>query len=300
MAIPTYPGVYVEEVSSGVRPITAASTSTPAFIGEAEKGSLTEAVKIYNFTQFQNLYGGFLANSYLAHGVYQFFNNGGAQCYIVRVAGANVRTASVGLSDRAATPQLSLPINAVSPGFWGNSVEVVVSDGTRDLGNEFNLTVFYEGETTPRESYDNLSMVPGVPNFVETATSTSKFIRVTVNQGNTNATAGTSRGAGAPTVPLPADRRCLRIDIHNDGYQEIDLQAAVGSGTGQVANLDTALNVRAAIQFVVRGLTPQRHSTPATAFSNFTCILTTGVLLLTAGVKGVASSVSVAPAANST
>ena len=50
MAIPTYPGVYVEEIPSGVRPITAASTSTPAFIGEAEKGSGTEAVKIYNYT----------------------------------------------------------------------------------------------------------------------------------------------------------------------------------------------------------------------------------------------------------
>jgi len=300
MAIPTYPGVYVEEVSSGVRPITAASTSTAAFLGEAEKGSLTEAVKIYNFTQFQNLYGGFLANSYLAHAVYQFFNNGGAQCYVVRVAGANVRTASIGLSDRAATPQLSLTIDAVSPGFWGNSVEVVVSDGTRDPGNEFNLTVYYEGETTPRESYDNLSMVAGVPNFVETATSNSKFIRVTVNQGNTNATAGTSRGASAPSVPLPADRRRLRINIHNDGYQEIDLQAAVGGGAGQVADLDTPDHVRAAIQFVVRGLTPQRDSTPAAAFSNFTCTLDAGVLVLTAGAAGVASSVGVAPAANST
>jgi hypothetical protein len=303
MAIPTYPGVYVEEISSGVRPITAASTSTPAFIGEAEKGSLTEAVKIYNFTQFQNLYGGFLTNSYLAHAVYQFFNNGGAQCYIVRVAGANVctvtSTASIGLSDRGTTAQLSLTINAVSPGSWGNSIEVVVSDGTRDPGNEFNLKVFYEGEPTPRESYDNLSMVAGAPNFVETATSNSKSIRVTVNQGNTNATAGISRGAGTPTVPLSDDRRRLRINIHNDGYQEINLQDAVGSGDGQVANLDTAENVRTAIQYVVSRLTRQRDSTPTAAFSNFTCTLDAGVLVLTAGATGIASSVNVAPAASS-
>ncbi len=245
MAIPTYPGVYVEEVSSGVRPITAASTSTPAFIGEAEKGSGTEAVKIYNFTQFQNLYGKFLNYSYLAHAVYQFFNNGGAQCYIVRVVSNNAQSASIGLSDRGTTAQLSLTIAAVSPGAWGNKIEVVISDRTPDSGNEFNLKVFYEGETTPRESYENLSMVPSAPNFVETATRNSKFIRVTVNKSNSNTTAGTSRGAGQPTVEpkFPSGQGRLRINVNNDGYQEIDLEPAVGGGTGQVADLKTADNV---------------------------------------------------------
>lgn len=296
VATPTYPGVYVEEISSGVRPITAASTSTAAFIGEAQKGSLTEVVKIYNFTQFQNLYGDFLASSYLAHAVYQFFNNGGAQCYIVRVAGANVRTASIGLRDRGTPAQRSLTIAAVSPGFWGNRLEVSISNGSRDSGNEFNLTVFSEGETTARERYENLSMVPSAPNFVESVTSNSKFIRVTVNDGNTNATGGSSRGAGAPTVPLPADRRHFQININNDGYQEVDLQEAVGGGTGQVANLDTVENVRDAIQFIVRSLTPQRSSTNVAAFSAFACTLVSGALLLTSGTTGVASSVTVAPA----
>ena len=60
MVQPTYPGVYVEEVSSGVRPITAASTSTAAFIGQAERGLIGEPVKIYNFTEFQDQYGDFL------------------------------------------------------------------------------------------------------------------------------------------------------------------------------------------------------------------------------------------------
>ena len=52
MAQPTYPGVYVEEVPSGVRPITGVSTSVPAFIGVAESGPVGEAIKVFNFTEF--------------------------------------------------------------------------------------------------------------------------------------------------------------------------------------------------------------------------------------------------------
>jgi hypothetical protein len=54
MAQVTYPGVYVEEVPSGVRPIAAASTSIAAFIGVAERGPVGEAVKVFNFTEYQN------------------------------------------------------------------------------------------------------------------------------------------------------------------------------------------------------------------------------------------------------
>ena len=51
-AVLSYPGVYVEEVSSGVRPIATASTSTPAFVGLAEMGPTDRAVRITNWTEF--------------------------------------------------------------------------------------------------------------------------------------------------------------------------------------------------------------------------------------------------------
>ena len=69
MVVVSYPGVYIQEVASGVRPIAAASTSIAAFIGEAEKGAISEAVKIYNFTEYQNLYGRFVDGSCLSHAV---------------------------------------------------------------------------------------------------------------------------------------------------------------------------------------------------------------------------------------
>jgi phage tail sheath protein FI len=299
MAQVTYPGVYVEEVPSGVRPIAAVSTSVAGFIGVAEKGPINEAVKVFNFTEYQNRYGGFLPHAYLSHAVFQFFNNGGTQCYVVRVAGANTATANIVLKDRGTTAQNSLTISASSPGASGNSLAVLITDGANDPGNEFNLLVFDQDALTPLETLANLSMVRGAPNFVETVTSASKYIRVTVNKDNTNAQAGTSRGAAPPQSLQGTGRAKFRININSDGFQEVDLQAAVGNGTGQVADLSSAANIAGAITFVVRRLTKLRGSTNQNALSNFTCQVDANVLLLTSGAPGLSSMVSVAPASNS-
>ena len=291
MAQLSYPGVYVEEVPSGVRPIAAASTSIAAFIGVAERGQVGKAVKVFNFTEYQNRYGGFLAGSFLSHAVYQFFNNGGTQCYVVRVAGANAATANIVLRDRAATnQQASFTIFASSPGAWGNQLAVVIANGTNDSVNEFNLAVFQQDQLTPLERFDNLSMVPGTPNFVETVTASSRYIRVTINAANTNAQPGTSRGAAAP-LALAGPRTRFRININGDGYQEVDLQ-------GAAPDLNTPANIATAIQARVRALTKLRTSTDQNAFANFLCQVNNGVLLLTSGVASASSSVKVALAAN--
>ena len=296
MAQVTYPGVYVEEVPSGVRPIAAASTSIAAFIGVAERGPVGEAVKMFNFTEYQSRYGGFIPNSFLSHAVYQFFNNGGTQCYVVRVASANAVAANIVLRDRAATnQQASLTIAASSPGVWGNQLAVVITNGTNDPLNEFNLSVFQQDELVPLERFDNLSMVPSASNFVSTATVSSRYIRVTTNTANTNAQAGTSRGGAVPSA-LAGTRTRLRININGDGFQEVDLSAAVPT---PAPDLNSAANIAAAIQARVRALTKLRTSTDQNAFTNFLCEVNNGVLLLTSGVANAAASVKVASAANS-
>ncbi|MBM0745389.1 phage tail sheath subtilisin-like domain-containing protein (plasmid) [Phormidium sp. CLA17] len=313
MANLTYPGVYVEEVSSGIRPIQSAGTSTAAFIGIAEKGPLNEAVKIFNFTEYQNLYGSFLNNSFLSHSVYQFFNNGGSQCYIIRI-GTNLKTANIVLKDRGSTAQPSLTISAKSPGVWGNQLAVQVTDGSNDPANEFNLLVYRQDAVIPSdltkatllERIENLSMVPGSANFFATRTSASKQIQATVTQiqttvtGNPNVQAGSSLGAGTPLPLTIAERKKFRINIDGDGYQEVDLQTAVGLGAGQVTDLNSTATIASAIAFAVRRLTKLRASTNQAAFDNFTCAPNSeGVLLLTSGASSLASSVTVAPAINS-
>lgn len=310
MVQPTYPGVYVEEVSSGVKPITAASTSTAAFIGQAEKGLIGEPVKIYNFTEFQDQYGDFLSGAYLAHAVFQFFNNGGSQCYIIRVAEGEA-TADITLMDRhtnVGSRQPSLTISANSPGAWGNGLIIAIADGSNDSDNEFKLDVFMGGEATPRESFDNLGMIPGRVNYAETVNNTSQYIEVAVDTSNTNADtiSGTSIGQGAvDLLGLAAEQTKLRININGDGYQEIDLQDAVDEVTVPVADLSTAANIASAIEAVVTGqgdlpgLQKQLVSTPSNAiFTAFTASEAANVLTLTSGVPGVFSSVQVMPASN--
>jgi len=299
MANLLYPGVYVEEVSGGVRPIAAASTSIAAFIGTAEKGDLNTPVKIFNFTEYQNLYGGFLKTSFLSHAVFQFFNNGGAQCYIIRVAGEHAQTAGVALKDRGAAAQESLTVSAKSEGAWGNRIVLIVADGTNDPDNEFNIAVYKEDDLTlPLEKFENLSIIPSAANFVEKATTSSKHISVAVNAGNTNVQAGTSRGASAPSLPLPTGKAKFSINIDGDGYQEVDLQDAVGTGAGQVADLTTIENIKDAITYVVTRLTKKRTSTSSTAFTGFACTLDSGVLVLTSGTIAISSSVNVYPASD--
>src|SRR4051794_40463752 len=94
-----HPGVYVQEVSSGVRPIEGVSTSTAAFIGKSEKGLVDTAVMVTSFIEFQTVYGRFLDDSFLAHAALHYFNNGGNRLYVARVANGAV-TATITLSDR--------------------------------------------------------------------------------------------------------------------------------------------------------------------------------------------------------
>jgi uncharacterized protein len=80
------PGVYVEEVDRGSKPIEAVGTNTVGFLGESAKGPLNESVLITNWSQFVKTFGDFKdCSEHLAHSVYGFFNNGGSRCFVVNV-----------------------------------------------------------------------------------------------------------------------------------------------------------------------------------------------------------------------
>ena len=81
----TYPGVYIEEISSGVRTITGVATSITAFIGRTVRGPVNEPTIVNNFGQFERLFGGLAADHTVAYAVQDFFGNGGAQAIIVRL-----------------------------------------------------------------------------------------------------------------------------------------------------------------------------------------------------------------------
>lgn len=76
------PGVYVEEVSSGNKPIESVSSSTAGFIGEGAVGPLNEPIPVANWSQFTRHFGGFDHSPFLAHSVYQWFANGGGMAFV--------------------------------------------------------------------------------------------------------------------------------------------------------------------------------------------------------------------------
>jgi phage tail sheath protein FI len=108
MATYLSPGVYVEEVAGGSRPIEGVGTSVAAFVGLAPSGPLHEPVLVSNWAQYVSSFGEFTEGSYLAHSVYGFFSNGGTAAYIVRVGDAG---GTGGGSNGTRAPQ-----RAIAPG----------------------------------------------------------------------------------------------------------------------------------------------------------------------------------------
>jgi len=83
---PKYPGIFVEEVPTGMRTIDGVSTSVTAFVGAASRGRSYRAVRINSFRNFEQRFGGLVSNYDLGYAVQQFFLNGGKDAWVVRVA----------------------------------------------------------------------------------------------------------------------------------------------------------------------------------------------------------------------
>jgi uncharacterized protein len=82
---PTYPGVYIEEIPSGVRTITGVATSITAFIGRTRRGPVDQPVTVTNFGDFERIFGGLYIDSTLGHAVRDFYLNGGGYAIVVRL-----------------------------------------------------------------------------------------------------------------------------------------------------------------------------------------------------------------------
>ena len=105
----TYPGVYIEELSSGVHTITGVATSIAAFVGWAPQGSTTEAVLVQSWMDFARQYGGLDSRSLLGYSVSQFFNNGGQQAYIIRLVSGVIPAGSTATTATSASTTVAVP-----------------------------------------------------------------------------------------------------------------------------------------------------------------------------------------------
>jgi len=108
----TYPGVYIEELASGVHTITGVATSIGAFVGWAPQGPVTEAVLVQSWSDYASQFGGLDSRSKLGYAVNQFFGNGGQQAYIVRLVLNSTTALATGIG--YATTQITASLGAVS------------------------------------------------------------------------------------------------------------------------------------------------------------------------------------------
>ncbi len=180
----TYPGVYIEEVPSGVRTITGVSTSDTAFIDFFPRGPVDEAVRVTSFADFERTYGGLDRRSEASYAIRQFYLNGGSVAWVVRVA-ANPGTADRTL--RGGSPlQDTLTVAAANPGRWGNSLEVGVDHKTASPDELFNLAVREVRtagggrQVVATEAFRNLSLKPASPRFAPAVVNAgSSLVRLT-------------------------------------------------------------------------------------------------------------------------
>ena len=179
------PGVYVEEFESGGKPMEGVGTSTAGFIGLAEKGPVEGVPQLVtNFTDFRRIYGGYLSENefgeyrFLAYAVESFFVNGGARCFVSRVAPSDAKC-SVGFAPSKDAPVVK--ISAKNPGIWGDSIKVTVTPASK--AKTQILKEITEGDETKYLVKNGAGFNPGdVVAFMDK--STIVYNRVVKNQDN--------------------------------------------------------------------------------------------------------------------
>jgi phage tail sheath protein FI len=258
----TYPGVYVEEQSSGVRTITGVATSTTLFVGMARKGRLGWPTAIRSIDQFEGTFGNDTGYGELVTQVRQFFLNGGGEAIVTRIAGAGVSAASVTLRSAAGAGVLLL--TAKSAGTLGQEIRAIVDYNTPTPELTFNLTLFRRSidangavQLSESEFFGDLTMDPRSARYAVTiVTNQSALVDATLpGAALTPSDAGFSQSALLLAMADPATVTALntalsagnRIVVAVDGGAPVNVTLPSPVGTLATWLTDAAGAVNAAL-----------------------------------------------------
>lgn len=287
---PTYPGVYVEEIPSGVRPIAGVATSVAAFIGYFRRGPRDSAVQLLSESDFDRELGGLDANSEASYQIRQFFQNGGTQAWAVRVLSSGTGgTAALRLQSSVPGDVLDATagrrvgdVSVEDPGSWGNQVRIDLDYDTEDPTSDFNLHVsevsLVDGFEVPvrTETYRNLSMDPDAPRYaVEVVNAASRLVQLTRQSGAADFTrpawTGTvgvdaSTTTGTDAVGNIADGAPFQVNVTTPAGVVVAGQGAQFALATPATTLDgIAAALQAAIRAAGQAMTPaERLLTGAT------------------------------------
>lgn len=178
----TYPGVYIEEIPSGVRTITGVATSITAFVGRALRGPTDEEgpITINSYGEFERVFGGLWLGSKMGYAVRDFYLNGGSQAIVVRLYHEDTSAARTPINVDALT------LEARYPGSWGENLRVSIdSDVSESVAvsmgltkaDLFNLTVRDASPGGRTEQFRNLTVQNKIRRIDKVLASESRLVR---------------------------------------------------------------------------------------------------------------------------
>lgn len=249
---PTYPGVYIEEIPSGVRTITGVATSVAAFIGFFRRGPMNRAVQIFSYADFQREFGGLDHRSEASFAIQQYFLNGGSEAWVVRIASGTSAQSSAAISFEVDGFSV-LTVNARDHGIWGDNLRVVIDHQTTAV-DRFNLKVTEinpsNGQVVREEQWLNLSMISvgNNPRFADTVINDdnrgSQLIRVAATAAATRPLANGIFSASHASDPNIPPSPTIDITIGGDTVTG----AAVTLAAAATPLADVATGLEAAIR----------------------------------------------------
>ena len=221
------PGVYVEEVASSSATLSAGATAVAAFVGFTAKApsddpSDPDGLKprlVTNWTQFENLYGGFVEGAMLPHSVYGFFNNGGALAYIVRIPhttpAAEAGRLALPAGDRTLGPAVEFEtVEPNAPISLAVSPETPAADAKETDAPTFRIDVLEGGKVA--ETFEGLTLTPGKRNIDAVVNKESKKVKVAtkidvgaISIDLASLQAGTFAIEPAPPTPMAVSGRAF-------------------------------------------------------------------------------------------
>ncbi len=230
----SYPGVYIQEVSSGVRTITGVATSITALLGRALRGPVDEPVTITSYAEFERMFGGLWVDSSLGFAVRDFYLNGGSHAIIVRLYNPPAAVDSV-VASHAQLVAGTLNLRARDPGVWGNALQVridhdvLVSDDTT-----FNLSI-RDAVTRQIEVFRNVSVLPGSARQVDKVLqSESRLVSVVGTLPATRPAANVAPDAGQDAWDITLATN-TRVALAGRALAELPLTEDNFVGTGTQA-----------------------------------------------------------------
>ncbi len=219
MAEYLHPGVYIEEIERGPRPIEGVPTSTAAILGEAERGPITPRL-VTSYKDYQRWFGDVFGDTkFLPYAVNGFFENGGKRAFICRLVGDGAATAQAAFGE--------FSIKAAGPGSWGSKVFAKIEPSTtknkdgNSIGFRLRLAYWSVGEPfdpfiaenrtkTPRpsliEDFDDLVVEETSPDYYGKRLPFIDLDKGDANQGAESSALGVLvRNVGVPAGTRPGD-----------------------------------------------------------------------------------------------